>query len=61
MKFPIIEKKLNKKAISDYLHYDAFVGDNTIIQNCFKLKPANYLIYDFKKQTLKFSRYWKNN
>tara|TARA_B100000767_G_scaffold108865_1_gene104333 strand:- start:5741 stop:7624 length:1884 start_codon:yes stop_codon:yes gene_type:complete len=61
MKFPIIKNKLNKKAISDYLHYDAFVGDSTIIQNCFKLKPANYLIYDFKKQTLKISRYWKNN
>lgn len=61
IKFPIIEKKINKKATVNYFHYDAFVGDQTIIENCFKLKPAHYLIYDFKKQTLKFSRYWKNN
>lgn len=61
IKFPIIKKTLNKKAIINYFHYDAFVGDQTIIENCFKLKPANYLIFDLNKNSLKIVNYWKKN
>ena len=61
IKFPKVIKKLNIDAITKYFHYDAFVGDDTIIDNCFKLKPARYLIYDLKNCTLKISRYWKTS
>tara|TARA_Y100000389_G_scaffold204062_1_gene254766 strand:+ start:16920 stop:18803 length:1884 start_codon:yes stop_codon:yes gene_type:complete len=61
IKFPLINKKLNTQSITNYLHYDAFVGDETIIQNCYKLKKANYLIYDFKKNSLEINSFWKND
>ncbi len=61
LKLPTIKKNLNKKAIINYFHYDAFVGDQTIIDNCFKLKPSNYLIYDLNKSSLKITNYWKKN
>ena len=59
IKFSIIEKKLIKATVN-YFHYDAFVGDQTIIENCFKLKPAHYLIYDFKTN-FKIFKILKNN
>ncbi len=61
LKYPLIKKELNKNAILNYLHYDTFVGDQTIIKNCYKLKPANYLIYDLNKNSVKISKYWENS
>ena len=61
LKFPVINKKLNTNSILNYLHYDAFIGDETIIQNCFKLKKGNYLIYDLKNNSLKIKNFWKNS
>ena len=59
LKHPSIEKKLCKRSISNYLHYDSFVGDSTPIENCFKLLPSEYLIFDIKKNFIKKNNYWK--
>ena len=59
LKYPKIHKILNKNSILNYLHYDAFVGDQTIIKDCYKLEPASYLIYDLSTNSLKIKKYWK--
>ena len=59
LKHPSIEKKICKKSISNYLHYDSFVGDSTPIENCFKLLPSEYLIFDIKRNFIKKDNYWK--
>jgi len=61
LKYPKIHKILNKNSILNYLHYDAFVGDQTIIKDCYKLEPASYLIYDLSTNSLKIKKYWKTD
>ena len=46
---PVIDKKLNIKSTLNYLHYDAYVGSESPIENCFKLNPSEFLVYDYKK------------
>ena len=58
LKNPTIEKRINIKSTIDYLHYDSFVGSSTPIENCYKLLPSEYLIYDLNKKSLKKNFYW---
>jgi len=61
LKHPLIEKKLDINSTLNYLHYDAYIGSESPIKNCFKLNPSEFLIYDFKKKILKIDKYWKLN
>ena len=61
LKHPNIPKRICRKSIMNYLHYDSFVGDSTPIDNCFKLKPSEYLIFDIKNKKINKNYYWKLN
>lgn len=58
---PTIKKEIDVKSIENYLHYDSFVGDTTPINNCFKLLPSQFLIFDIVNRTIKKERYWDLN
>ena len=55
---PIIKEKICIKSVSNYLHYDAFVGSSTPITNCYKLLPSEYLVYDLNKKSIHKSKFW---
>ena len=57
LKNPEIPKKLDYDNTISYFHYDAFVGDTTPIQQCKKLLPSEYLIYDIKNKTITKNKY----
>ncbi len=61
LKNPEIPKKLDYDNTISYFHYDAFVGDTTPIQQCKKLLPSEYLIYDIKNKTITKNKYWSIN
>ena len=61
LKHPLIEKKLNIKNTLNYLHYDAFVGSESPVVNCFKLKPSEYLVFSLKDKKLNKFIYWKTD
>jgi len=58
---PQIKKEICIKSIINYLHYDSFVGDSTPLNNCFKLLPSEYLIFDIKKREITKKIYWNLN
>lgn len=61
LKHPLIEKKLNIKNTLNYFHYDAFIGSESPVMNCFKLNPSEYLVFNFKDKKLNKFKYWKTN
>lgn len=55
-----IDFKLDYTAIYDYLFYQYIPDPKTMYQNCFKLPPANKLIFDIRrKKILSVNKYWK--
>ena len=44
-----------------YLHYDSFVGETTPIDNCYKLLPSEYLIFNISNKTIQKKKYWDIN
>ena len=50
---------MNIESTLNYLHYDSYVGSESPIKNCYKLEPSEFLLYDYKKNILKKSKYWK--
>ena len=61
IKHPLIDKKLNIKNTLNYLHYDSYIGSQNPINNCHKLNPSEYLIFNYRKKILKKDYYWKLN
>lgn len=55
---PDFEKVINPKALSLYLQYGYVQGPMSIFENCFKLKPATWLVIDLEQQTIKEKLYW---
>ena len=54
-----IEKKVNKNAIADYFIYSYIPSPNCIWENFYKLEPATYMIFDYRKNTISKKEYWK--
>ena len=59
IKHPLVKKEIQIENIINYLHYDSFVGEQTPIKNVYKLKPSEYLIFNFKTNNLLKKKYWK--
>lgn len=55
-----IDFQIDDTAIYDYLFYQYIPEPKTMYKNCFKLLPANKLVFDIqKKKILSVSKYWK--
>jgi asparagine synthase (glutamine-hydrolysing) len=61
LQHPLIPKTICKKSIMSYLHYDSFVGETTPIDNCYKLLPSEYLIFNISNKTIQKKKYWDIN
>ena len=61
IKNKLIKKNINYDALLNYFHYDSFVGNETIIDNCFKLEPSHYLIFNLKNNSLVKKKYWETS
>lgn len=57
---PLINKnsEISEKAISIYLDCGYIPSPYSILENVFKLKPGNYLIFNLKNKTHKTETYW---
>jgi len=58
---PKIKKEICLQSIIDYLHYDSFVDSSTPLENCYKLLPSEFLIFDISTRILKKEIYWHLN
>lgn len=56
LEFPGFEKKVNKKALENYLTFQYSVLSETFFEGVFKLMPAHYIIYE--NNELKVERYY---
>ena len=56
LEFPNFEKKVNKKALENYLTFQYSVLSETFFEGVFKLMPAHYIIYE--NNELKVERYY---
>jgi asparagine synthase (glutamine-hydrolysing) len=58
LQIPGVERKVNDKALHDYLTYQYVPSPHTIFEGIYKLPPAHYLIMD-SRGNVKIERYWK--
>jgi len=55
---PAFKKKINKKALAQFLQYGYIMQPNSIFQNTFKLQAGHYLKMNLNKQTFEEIKYW---
>lgn len=54
-----IEKKIDKFSLNYYFLYGYTPREKTILENCYKLKKAHYLVFDLKSKKIKEKNsYW---
>jgi len=58
LQLPWVERRVNPRAIHNYLTYQYIPAPESIFEGVKKLPPAHYLLYD-SNGTLKIDRYWK--
>jgi asparagine synthase (glutamine-hydrolysing) len=58
LQIPGIERKVNLKALHDYLTYQYVPSPDSIFEGIYKLPPAHYLVMD-RSGEIKVERYWK--
>ncbi|MEW5693624.1 MAG: asparagine synthase (glutamine-hydrolyzing) [Candidatus Hydrogenedentota bacterium] len=56
-----IDKVLNYSALSEYVKYQLTFDNKTFIRNIFKVRPGEFVIYDIRKNRIKFQRYFDYN
>ena len=56
---PQVLRKLNAKNMLNYLHYDSFVGNQTLLKFTYKLEPSEYLIFNYENNSLIKKKYWE--
>jgi asparagine synthase (glutamine-hydrolysing) len=58
LQIPGVDRKVNNKALHDYLTYQYVPSPDTIFEGIYKLPPAHFLITDCSGN-VKVERYWK--
>ena len=58
LKAPGIKRKINYKALSDFITYRYIPSDLTIFDGIKKLKPGHYALLELKTGKLKIEKYW---
>jgi len=51
---------LDKKAVARYLANACFMGEETPLQDVFKVPPAHYVVVEPDKETFEVKRYWSS-
>jgi asparagine synthase (glutamine-hydrolysing) len=57
-KHPLFNKEIDLNAIAAYMQYGNVPEPYCIFKNCYKLKPAHYLIFDLEQRTFEIAKYW---
>ena len=55
---PAFQKEINLDAVAAFMQYGNVPTNHCIFQNCSKLKPGHYLLFDLKTKDHKLQRYW---
>ena len=55
---PSFQKEINLDAVAAFMQYGNVPTNHCIFQNCSKLKPGHYLLFDLKTKGHKLQRYW---
>lgn len=55
---PSFQKEINLDAVAAFMQYGNVPTNHCIFQNCSKLKPGHYLLFDLKTKNHKLQRYW---
>jgi asparagine synthase (glutamine-hydrolysing) len=55
---PGFRKEINQEALALYLQHGYVPGPKCIFDHAFKLEPAYWLVFDFKKKLIKKDCYW---
>ena len=55
---PSFQKEINLDAVAAFMQYGNVPTNHCIFQNCSKLKPGHYLLFDLKTKDHKLQRYW---
>lgn len=58
IKHPSFEKKINKRAVAQFLQYSNIPAPNSIYQKIFKLMPGHLLEYSYENNSLNSNCYW---
>ncbi|MDD4994890.1 MAG: asparagine synthase (glutamine-hydrolyzing) [Patescibacteria group bacterium] len=54
-----INKKINLRAVRRFFYQNYIYGNESIIENVFKLPPASFAIFDLQKEQINIQEYWK--
>ena len=57
-KHPSFEKEINLDAVAAFMQYGNVPTNHCIFQNCNKLKPGHYLVFNLNTKTYHSKRYW---
>ena len=55
---PSFQKEINLDAVAAFMQYGNVPTNHCIFQNCSKLKPGHYLLFDLKTKKYNLQRYW---
>ena len=55
---PSFQKEINLDAVAAFMQYGNVPTNHCIFQNCSKLKPGHYLLFDLKTKKYNSQRYW---
>ncbi len=58
LKSPAFEKKVNRDALALFFKHGYIDSPYTIYENCFKLKPGNYIEYNLNSLDFEIKKYW---
>lgn len=53
------EKRLSKKALTQYFYHGAIHNENTLLENVNRIRPSEYLIHNLKSKKIHTQNYWK--
>ncbi len=55
---PNFQKKINEKAVFQYMDFGYIPSPNCIFENCRKLEPGHIFIFDISNKSFKIEKYW---
>lgn len=54
-----IDKEINYNSLAKFIQQNYIYGNETILQNVYKLAPAHFAIYDLSTKQLSLQKYWQ--
>jgi asparagine synthase (glutamine-hydrolysing) len=57
-KYPYFKKKINREFLPFYFQFGYIPAPYTIYEDCYKLRPGHYLLFDLKSNKKSIHKYW---